>query len=157
MTAEDRLRMLEQKLASLQAMIAGVIPVRLAEAGGSGSATFKGVLATVTVQADKNGGSMGKCSLLNDNLQTTAGEVAFKSAHKFADCKVGMRVWLLSKADIAAGNNWSDAPVWGQLTDVLEYLATRPNFATKKILYVPENGGSADTIDWYSAECPPPQ
>lgn len=134
-------------------------------AGDGGGSSFGAMLAVVTDTATKNGGSVGKCVLLNDALQmidkdgnvtaapSAADKLEFKSAHQYADCRAGMRIWLLSADDIVAGATWSTATIWGQLTDVLDYLRTRPNFAEKKVLFIPTGGTTAESIDWYGKEC----
>lgn len=135
-------------------------------ATGGGAAVNANIAhAWVTDTAQKNGGTIGKCVLLNDSLQmldkdgnvtTTpapADKVEFKTASQYVDVKPNARILLTAKAEIKAGSTWDTNKVWGEYVDVLDYLAALSLFAPKKVLYVPEGTSTAAGINWYGAEC----
>lgn len=100
--------------------------------GGGGSVT---AFAVVIVQADADGGSVGKAVLLDEDMRPIDGDdaplvidpgdpdydsgavgdadIEFKSAD-FCDLPVGWRVRLWSKNPLKAGSTWDDDhKVWG--------------------------------------------
>lgn len=133
--------------------------------GGGAPATLNLRLAWVTDLAVKNGGTAGKCVLLNDSLQMLdkdgnvtasplpADKLEFKTPNQYADVKPNSRIWLHSKDSIVAGSVWADAKVWGQYIDVVDYLAALSLWAPKKVLYTPEGVSTPAGINWYGAEC----
>lgn len=144
-------------------------------AGGGGGGIGPVTYGVVVGEAAANGGSAGAYVALdkdmvpiNANGETVIidegdpefdeealneSSIPFYSAHVYAPCPVGCRVRVQEVRTVRDGATDTEPKTWGELVDVLDYLATRPNFAEKKVLFVPDGGDAAEDIDWYGAEC----
>lgn len=143
--------------------------------GGDVGLTTLTNFALVVEQADRDGGSIGKCVQLDESMnplqvngdplitdpgdpdydadKVEAAQIEFKCAHTMADCDVGVRITISSQRKIVPGSLFSSRKVWGMCVDVLDYLKTRAEFGPLKSLGVPEDGADADDITFLGGEC----
>ena len=164
----DRIKQLERQVAQLTAQLASLIPVRNT-GGGGGGANNATTFAKVTVQANSNGGSIGKCVLLDEDMQplNAAGDplegsptdddlVEFKSAD-FLDAQVDKRVILHSQEAIAAGDTWDDNKVWGTLVEypsTEELTCSTITFVTDVACVDDEIVVTTDDVEVVTGPCP---
>lgn len=139
--------------------------------GGGGESGNRSIFAIVVTAATANGAASGTAILLDNDMQPTVivdvgdpgydagavddAKVTFFSAHKFAPCPVGARVRLSSERPITPGAPLdADHKIYGELVDVVDYLATLGGFGANKALV---GGSAASNIHWDGTTCPPPE
>lgn len=98
-------------------------------------------------------GTTGECVLLlDDGSKSVSDPLEFKSLHRVA-IPVDAIIQLSAPEPIEPGSEWADNPVVGRFIDAVDELAQLTGFAAQTSLSLPEDGTTAEDIEWLGGEC----